>query len=188
MNFAWTCLNQQRFDHQGYAIVPIQAEHFEPIRRWRNAQLDALRQTEPISPVQQETYFTQTILPTMEAATPPNILMSLLLNERLIGYGGLVHIGWGDQRAEMSFLVDDLRAKDLRQYACDLRAFIALVRSMAFDDLGFHRLFTETYANRHHHIKVLESAGFLREGVLRDHVKIGSCFVDSLIHAILREQ
>jgi RimJ/RimL family protein N-acetyltransferase len=187
MNLAWFCLKQQRFDYQGYAIVPIRPEHIEPIRGWRNAQLDVLRQAEPISPSQQESYFTQTIWPTMEVETPPNILMGLLLNERLIGYGGLVHICWGDQRAEMSFLLDELRARSFEQYTRDLSAFIALVRTMAFGDLGFHRLFTETYANRNHHITVLESAGFQREGVLRDHVKIGSYFVDSIIHAIVKD-
>ncbi|MBM5800118.1 MAG: GNAT family N-acetyltransferase [Cyanobacteria bacterium K_DeepCast_35m_m2_023] len=186
MNGSWLCLKQQRFEYQGYALLPILHEHIEPIRCWRNAQLDVLRQENPISPAQQETYFTQSIWPTMTHEVPQNILMSLLFEGRLIGYGGLVHIGWSDQRAEMSFLVDDLRAKQPVQYARDLSAFITLVRMMTFDDLGFHKLFTETYANRHHHIQILELGGFQREGVLRDHVRIGGVFFNSIIHSIVQ--
>jgi RimJ/RimL family protein N-acetyltransferase len=123
----------------------------------------------------------------MTHKAPPNILMGVLLDERLIGYGGLVHISWCDQRAELSFLVDELRAEDLGQYERDFTAFIALAQRMAFDDLALHRVFTETYAIRHHHIGVLESAGFHREGILRDHVRIGGAFVDSIIHGMVRE-
>jgi RimJ/RimL family protein N-acetyltransferase len=186
MNSSWLCLKQQRFEHQSYAIVPILHDHIELIRCWRNAQLDVLRQESPISSTQQETYFAQSIWPTMSYEAPRNLLMGLLFEDRLIGYGGLVHIGWRDQRAEMSFLVDDLRAKEPVKYARDFSAFITLVRTMAFDDLGFHKLFTETYANRQQHIQLLESAGFQREGVLRDHVKIGGVFVDSIIHSIIQ--
>lgn len=187
MHHVWNCLKRQRFEHDGYAIVPIRPEYIEPIRRWRNAQLDVLRQPAPITPAQQESYFAKNIWPTMATEAPPNILMGLLRDGRLIGYGGLVHVSWVDRRAELSFLVDDMRAKDLDQYARDFSASIALARRMAFDDLGLHRVFTETYAIRHHHISVLESAGFQREGVLRDHVRIGGAFVDSIMHGMVRE-
>jgi RimJ/RimL family protein N-acetyltransferase len=186
MNHAWSCLRQQHFEHNGYAIVPIRPKYIEPMRRWRNAQLDVLRQPAPITPAQQESYFAKNIWPNMSTEAPPNILMGLLLDERLIGYGGLVHVSWGDRRAELSFLVDDVRAKHLDQYARDFSAFIALAQRMAFDDLGLHKVFTETYAIRRHHIGVLESAGFQREGVLRDHVRIRGAFVDSIMHGMVR--
>ena len=181
---SWSCLNQQRFDFLNYSIVPIRHEFIEPIRRWRNSQLDVLRQAEPISPSQQETYFSRMIWPTMNLVRPPNILMGLLVDDMLIGYGGLVHINWEDQRAEMSFLVDKARSKDSNQYGCDFRAFISLIRTLAFSDLCLHKIFTETYSIRHHHRQILESSGFQCEGVLRDHVKIGNTFVDSFFHSI----
>jgi RimJ/RimL family protein N-acetyltransferase len=186
MKHTWICLKQQRFKYGDYAILPVQPDHIEPIRRWRNAQLDVLRQPAPITLAQQERYFALNIWPAMELAAPHNILMAFLLDECLIGYGGLVHISWVDQRAELSFLVDEQRVKDPGQYAIDFTAFIALSRSLAFDDLGLHKVFTETYATRHHHIAVLEAAGFRREGILGEHVKLGDVFVDSIIHGILR--
>jgi len=48
-------------------------------------------------------------------------------------------------------------------------------------------VFTETYALRKHHINVLEDAGFELEGVMRDHVRIGGKFVDSLIHSLIKK-
>jgi len=186
MNYVWNCLKRQRFEHGPYVILPVQPDHIELIRRWRNAQIDILRQSAPITRAQQETYYAHHIWPSMERATPSNILMALLHKGQLIGYGGLVHIAWEHQRAEVSCLVDDIRAKHHGLYAEDFSAFIALIRCMAFDDLGFHRLCTETYAIRAQTIYLLELAGFRREGVLRDHVRIRGAFVDSIVHALLR--
>lgn len=183
MNTSWSCLRQQYFNLLEYSLVPIRHEFIEPIRRWRNSQLEVLRQAAPISPAQQSDYFSRNIWPTMNLTCPPNILMGLLINDRLIGYGGLVHISWEDRRAEMSFLVDNLRSTDFEQYERDFNAFISLIVDLTFNDLCFHKLFTETYANRIQHIQILESAGFKREGVLRDHVKIDNSYVDSIFHA-----
>lgn len=187
MMYAWQCLRQQHFERGAYAIDPVRPEHIERIRLWRNAQLEVLRQAAPILPAEQEAYFAEKIWPTMAAAKPANILMGLSCEGRLIGYGGLVHISWRDDRAELSFLVDDARAADPGQYARDFTAFLALARLMAFGDLGLHRLFTETYAMRRHHISILEAAGFQREGLLREHVRIGDAFVDSIMHGLVRE-
>jgi hypothetical protein len=46
-------------------------------------------------------------------------------------------------------------------------------------------LFTETYDIRPLHISIIESAGFLREGVMHHHVRIDGHPVDSLIHGCL---
>jgi RimJ/RimL family protein N-acetyltransferase len=187
MNGSWKCLTRQRFVQGTYAIVPLEPEHIEPIRCWRNAQLDVLRQSAPITPPQQEAYFARHIWPTMAEAEPANILMALLRDQAHIGYGGLVHVSWADRRAELSFLVDPARAGDLERYRADFSAFLALAQQMAFEDLRLHRVFTETYAIRRHHIGILEAAGFVREGVMRDHVRIGGTFVDSILHGVVRD-
>ena len=187
MNCTWNCLRQQRYEHNNYAIIPVQPAHIEVIRCWRNAQLDVLRQPAPISATQQEIYYATHIWPSMELEQPTNILMALLKDEDLIGYGGLVHVSWHDLRAELSFLIDDARAADPAQYKEDFTAFIYLARVMGFEDLDLHRIFTETYALRMNHINVLEGAGFQLEGVMRDHVRVGSGYVDSLIHSLLRK-
>ena len=184
MEYTWSCLQSQIYKIEDYSISPIRPTHIHHVRLWRNNQMDVLRQNKPISCSEQESYFSEFIWPTMSLTAPPNILMGFHVNDKLIGYGGLVHISWIDQRAEMSFLVDNLRSKDSKHYKRDFSAFISLIRKLAFEDLGLHKLFTETYATRHEHIHILESAGFQREGLLRDHVKIGNNFVDSIFHAV----
>ncbi len=115
--------------------------------------------------------------------------MSILDGDgEFLGYGGLTHIDWEQQRAEVSFLVDPERASDPERYECDLRAFLGFLQDWAFGELGLHRLFTETYAFREHHLSVLESAGFQPEGRMRDHVADPDSptgFADSLLHGLL---
>ena len=70
----------------------------------------------------------------------------------------------------------------------DFRAFLNLIKELAFSDLGVHRLFTETFDNdqRVNHIKILEEFGFKREGIMIDHVKINNKFSNSIFHGLIR--
>jgi RimJ/RimL family protein N-acetyltransferase len=182
----YRCLNVQRIDKTFYSIIPVQNEHIESIRIWRNAQMGVLRQSSIISPLQQQTYFETKIWPEMDALQPINILMVYLKNDELIGYGGLVHISWEHLRAEVSFLANPNRVNHASIYAEDQINFLSLMKMLAFDHLNFHRLFTETYHTRQQHIENLETAGFIREGVMHAHVRIDGSPVDSYIHGCLR--
>ena len=64
-------------------------------------------------------------------------------------------------------------------------AFISMLKIIAFDDLSLNRLFVETYAHRKHHLAILEENDFVFEGKLRQHVKIGGQYVDSILHGLL---
>ena len=182
---AYQCLDTQQVDYGPYSIIPVQHDHIEKIRLWRNAQMAMLRQATALSPLQQQSYFATQIWPEMDALQPNNILMAYLQNGELIGYGGLVHISWEHIRAEVSFLAAPNRAQDPAIYASDHKSFLELMKILAFDHLGFHRLFTETYDIRQPHIVNLEAAGFIREGVMRAHVRIDGRSVDSIIHGCL---
>lgn len=181
----YVCLPRQYIARSQYQITAIQDNHVEPIRVWRNAQMDVLRQASPIEPAQQNEYYTRHIWPTLSQSRPANILMGLLFEEQLIGYGGLVHIGWEHRRAEVSFLLNPARLADVDLYAQDFSEFLGLIQELAFLDLKLHRLYTETYDIRSHHIAVLEANGFVREGVLRDHIRIDMRPVNSIIHGLL---
>ncbi len=113
------------------------------------------------------------------------MLFGFWLNRVLIGYGGLVHICWANERAEISFLVDPERAVG-SDYALDFRSFLALISDVAFGDMGLHRLTTETSVERARHLGILESCGFQLEGRLVENKKLGAGFVDSVIHARMR--
>lgn len=179
-------LRQPEFRHDAYRLVPIRYEDREPIRAWRNAQLDVLRQAAPLTADQQEAYFQRVVLPLLEQEKPGQLLFSLLHNEELIAYGGLVHISWTDLRAEVSFLVEPTRAAEPATYRQDFRAHLRLLGQVAFEDLKFNRLFTETYDIRPAHIAILEEAGFRLEGRLRQHIQLQpGTFTDSLMHGQL---
>lgn len=180
----YACLVHPRRDRGPYWVETVQPGDIEAIRQWRNAQLDVLRQPAPITPAEQEAYFAARIWPSLQKARPAEILLSFHEGDRRIGYGGLVHIAWEHARAEISFLLDP--GEPSAAYAGRFTAFLALMKTIAFNDLGLTRLFTETYALRTDHIAVLEAAGFRREGMLRDHVQIGGRAVDSLIHGCLK--
>lgn len=183
----YACLPHPRVEQGGYWLETVQPGHIQAIRAWRNAQLDILRQPAPISAEEQEAYFAAQIWPSLDAAQPATLLLSFHEGERLIGYGGLVHIAWEHKRAEVSFLLDPQAAVPVEAYARHFAAFLGLMKVLAFGELGFERLFTETYASRTDHIAVLEAAGFRREGVLRRHVQIGGRGVDSLMHGCLKD-
>lgn len=185
MDYEWKCLPVQSFRIGDYSVAPVQPGHIEEIRVWRNAQKDVLRQMTDITPEQQVNYFSTRIWPAMGSKTPSDVLMSLFYCDELIGYGGLVHIAWEHKRAELSFLVSPARAEDPALYRRDHKYFLSLMKAMAFDHMGFHRLFTETYDVRPLHIANLEDSGFVREGVMREHVYIDGRAVDSIIHGCL---
>ncbi|WP_210515923.1 GNAT family N-acetyltransferase [Hymenobacter terricola] len=179
-------LAQSEFRHAAYRLVPIRYEDREPIRAWRNAQLEVLRQAEPLTAAQQEAYFQRVVMPLFEQEKPSQLLFSLLHNEELIAYGGLVHISWADLRAEVSFLVEPERAANAAAYRQDFLAHLRLLGQVAFEGLKFNRLFTETYDIRPAHVAILGEAGFKLEGRLRQHVRLApDTFADSLMHGQL---
>ncbi|HXG69093.1 MAG TPA: GNAT family N-acetyltransferase [Gemmatimonadaceae bacterium] len=169
-----------------YALIPIRYTDRQPIRSWRNAQISVLRQSEPLTEVEQDAYFQRVVLPLFEQRRPPQLLFSLLHNGDFIAYGGLVHISWPDGRAEVSFLGDPARGADPALYRSDLLAHLRLLGQVAFKELRLHRLYTETFDLRPAHVTVLEEAGFRLEGRLREHVRLASgSFADSLMHGQL---
>jgi RimJ/RimL family protein N-acetyltransferase len=179
-------LPQAEFHHEAYRLVPIRYEDREPIRTWRNAQLGVLRQAEPLTAEQQEAYFRRVVLPLFGQEQPEQLLFSLLHDDVLVAYGGLVHISWLDARAEVSFLADPARAADASTYRRDFFTFLQLLNRVAFEDLRLNRLVTETYDIRPAHVAIMEEAGFRREGRLRQHVRLtADTFADSLVHGLL---
>lgn len=161
----------------------VQDDDIEPIRQWRNAQMDVLRQDRPISADRQRAYFAREIWPQMEAERPSTVLLSFRRDDELVGYGGLVHIAWEHSRAEISVLMRSDIAGDEVAYHPLLRTFLFLVRELAFNRLGLNRVYLETYSIRTKHIATLEACGFQLEGRLREHVRIDGAPADSLIHA-----
>jgi RimJ/RimL family protein N-acetyltransferase len=173
-------------DRDGYRYVPLRRVDIEPLRQFRNEQIDVLRQAEPISPEQQERWFEEAVVPTQEDPQPPQLLVSILdEHEGFVGYGGLTNIDWRSRRAEISFLLDPERAGDEEVYRRDTASFLAFLADWAFGELGLNRLFAESYAFRQFHIGLLEEAGYRLEGRLREHVLVRDGLEDSVVHGLL---
>ncbi|MCP1500408.1 RimJ/RimL family protein N-acetyltransferase [Pseudomonas migulae] len=163
----------------------VQPADIEAIRQWRNAQMDVLRQTAPISPEQQERYFVEQVWPQTESLEPSQVLVTLERAGVLIGYGGLVHISWPNRRAEVSFLLTPELEKNSDELIALFSRFLDLMKQLAFGDLGLRRLCTETFEHRTRHIATLEASGFRCEGRLREHVLVDGRPMDSFAHGLL---
>ena len=167
-------------------VLPLREEDIFEIMEWRNAQRRVLRQKKVLDRPGQQAYFDGVVRPSFLLERPGLMLFSYLSANRLIGYGGLTNIDWDHRRAELSFLVAPSVAQEMQEYARVFAGFIRLMKRIVFDELQLNRLFTETYAFRDHHMHILESEGFVREGRLREHVVVDGEPCDSVIHAILR--
>jgi RimJ/RimL family protein N-acetyltransferase len=170
----------------GHRYVALRRRDIQPLRRFRNEQIAVLRQRHPLGEEDQERWFDEVVTPTHLDPEPSFLLVSILDgDESFIGYGGLTNVDWHHRRAEISFLVSPERAADAETYRADACAFLEWIQGWAFDELGLHRLFNETYEFRTEHIHILEEAGFVQEGRLRHNIVDPfdpSRFIDSLIH------
>lgn len=184
---SYRCMPRAEVADGRFAVRAVEPQHIEAIRRWRNAQIDVLRQSYPITPEQQVEYYAREIWPSKDTAEPRNILLIYLEDGKPIGYGGLVHIAWEHRRAEVSFLLDPAVPSSDAELGALFAEFLKLMKELAFRDLGLARLHTETYAVRHVHIATLEVCGFRREGCLRHHVRIDGRPTDALLHGCLAD-
>jgi RimJ/RimL family protein N-acetyltransferase len=182
----YKALKQNDFSCGDYILVSIRQEDMERIRQWRNAQMSVLRQSVKLSPGHQKLYFENVIKSSFDDKETKQLLFSLIKNNQLIGYGGLVNISWKDKRAEMSFLLDDQIANKKNLYKEDMTNFIYLIKKLVFEEMKFNRVFTETFAFRAFHISILEENGYVKEGILRDHILVSGKFYDSIIHGIIK--
>lgn len=167
----------------GLLIRPIHSDDSEEIRNWRNDQIEVLRQRHLLTQREQGVYFDEVVKASITAKHPDQILVSVEDQNNLVAYGGLVRISWEDQRAELSFLTNGMLGDNL--YERYFATFISYIISIAKNDLGLHKIYTETYSFRHHHIFLLEENGFRKEGELVDQIRLKNRFYDSIFHGVV---
>ena len=180
-------LNDQSWQFGDYAIQSIRVEDSESIRSWRNEQMSALRQSSTLTIEEQICYFRDSVITEFGSPTPLKILVRFTLKDLLIGYGGIVHIHWPDQRGEISFLLETERANNPETYVKELNVFLRLITKLAFKHLGLNKLSTESYNHRSNHVKAIEDFGFSRDGILRKHTMINGKWVDSVVASLLKD-
>lgn len=180
---SYKILNQQIFETNNVALVPIRMDDRYTIMRWRNEQMYHLRQTQLLTYESQDAYFSNVINPSFSHEKPSQILFSLLENNSCIGYGGLVHINWIDKNAEISFIMDTKLESDSFELYWSL--YLELIEKVAFRELQFHKIFTYAFDIRSHLYTVLEQCGFTREAELVEHCLFDNKYINVVIHSKL---
>ena len=183
----YKCLDKFSFEgNNGYSLVPLRMEDKYLIMQWRNEQLYHLRQPASLTQIDQDLYFNTTVAQLFEQEQPDQLLFSYLdPNQVCIGYGGLVHINWRDQHAEISFIMATELEK--KYFSIHWKRYLSLIEQLAFTALKFHKIFTYAFDLRPHLYAVLEENRWIREAVLKDHFLHKNNYLDVVIHAKINE-
>ncbi len=184
----YKCLKEQIFAHHVYTLVPIRSHDRYLIRKWRNEQIDILRQKEPLSAADQDRYFESVIAPSFRAKQPDQILFSMTKSHDLVGYGGLVHINWSDKNAEISFLLDTAYNSSPENFKRLWTVYLELLPKIAFEQLHFKKIYTYAYETRTILFPILEENGFVEEARLKQHALVNGEYKDVIIHSLFNPQ
>jgi len=179
----YKCLSEREFVFDRHKLIPLRFEDRHLIREWRNQQIAILRQKEPLTIEKQDAYFEQVITKLFDVETPAQLLFSFLEDDKLIGYGGLVHIDWTSRNAEISFLTSTNRAINQEQFIEDWTIYLTILKKIASQELNLVKIYTYAYDMRPNLYKVLSNSAFVEEARLKHHVIVDGKFVDVLIHS-----
>lgn len=183
---AYTCLKQQTFQDGAYSLVPLRYEDRFDIMQWRNEQIYHLRQTRLLTREDQQRYFDEVVSQLFACEHPDQVLFSYLEDGRCIGYGGLVHINWTDRNAEISFLMDTRLEKE--GFAIHWSHYLHMLKTVAFEQLQLHKIYTYAFDLRPQLYPVLESNGFTRDATLKEHCCFEGAYKDVIIHSLIKEE
>lgn len=168
-----------------FLINLVNDSDFEKIRRLRNSQKNVLRNNFQLSKLDQNLYKKNYFK--NFSKKPTEILFSLNINKKFIGYGGLVHISHQNKRCELSFLTIKKRNDKNSLLKHDFINFINFAVDYAFKNLKLNKITTETFSFRRDHIKILKSSGFINEGILKRHVIRDGRYFDSIIYSLFKK-
>ena len=178
---SYKVLKKQKFQSDRFSIVPIRFEDRYLIMEWRNEQIYHLRQSKPLTQVNQDKYFNEIVKQLFDEEQPDQILFSYLERDKCIGYGGLVHINWIDKNAEISFIIDTALEKVNFEFHWSI--FLSLIEQLAFEELGLHKIYVYAFDIRPHLYKALEKNGYLEDARLKEHCFFNDKFLDVVIHS-----
>ena len=182
----FSCLKRQVFSLGDYCLVPLRYEDRFLIMKWRNEQIYHLRQSHPLTEEDQQRYFDNVVVKLYDNPKPDQILFSYMENGVCIGYGGLVHINWIDRNAEISFIMDTRLEKE--HFTDHWSNYLTMLKKVAFDDLGLHKIYTYAFDIRPHLYPMLEANGFTREATLKEHCLFNGEYKDVVLHSIWNDR
>ena len=154
--------------------------------KWRNEQIYHLRQARPLTDDDQQRYFDNVVSKLYDNPKPDQILFSYLEKGVCIGYGGLVHINWIDRNGEISFIMDTQLEKE--HFAEHWSNYLTMLKAVAFDDLGLHKIYTYAFDLRPHLYTMLEANGYKREATLKEHCLFNGEYKDVVLHSLWNDR
>ena len=182
----YICLQHQEQHLGDYSIVPLRYEDRFFIMKWRNEQIYHLRQARPLTEDDQQRYFDSVVSKLYDNPNPDQILFSYLEKGVCIGYGGLVHINWIDRNGEISFIMDtQLEAEHFAEHWSN---YLTMLKAVAFDDLGLHKIYTYAFDLRPHLYTMLEANGYRREATLKEHCLFNGEYKDVVLHSLWNDR
>lgn len=104
--------------------------------------------------------------------------------EQFIGYGMIAYIDSYNGSCRMGIVLGE---RDVWGQGFGKEALTAVI-NYCFHDLGLHRIGVEIYAMNGRSIRLFESLGFQREGVVREAVLKDGVYVDEYIYGLLKKE
>ena len=171
-----------------YGLSSIKMKDSIPIMKWRNEQIGALRQNKPLTKEDQLKYFEETVRPQFSQEKPDQVLLRFTHEDKLIGYGGLVHLNWEDARVKSLSCLNPNGPKTQIFTSGNANYSLNLLMKCAFLTLNLNKISTEAYSHREFHVGALESSGFTREGILREQTQIRGVWTDAVVASCLKSE
>lgn len=118
-----------------------------------------------------------------EILDPDHLLLKFveMTGENIIGYA-LIHLNLSSNIFELRRIAITEKGQGYGREAMEA------IISYAFDKTRTNRLWLDVYPDNTVGIKLYESLGFVREGVLRQNYKSARGYLDQIIYSILREE
>ena len=184
----YKCLNNVEWSKGSYKLTSLRDEDKYQILKWRNEQIDILRQKTLLTKDDQETYFKNVVGELFLKDKPGQILFSFFYENIFIGYGGLVHIDWESKNAEISFLIDTKRDNETELFIYDFKNYLQLLIDIGFNELKFIKLHTTVYdiPQRATYINTIKEIGFVEEAKLQKHILINGQLTNVFIYSYFK--
>lgn len=128
-------------------LKALSLEDMEPIRQWRNSQLEILRTSYPLTQEMQEQFYHDVVCNRYANARFWGIVDTIeeLSNMRgqkvLIGMAGIENIQWENKIGEISLILNPKQSNN-----ADLRKALVLILDKGFNCLNLENLHTEVYS------------------------------------------
>lgn len=108
----------------------------------------------------------------------------ILYGDTPVGLTGLLNINTKNNNAEIHIILGE---KEYKGKGIAKRA-LRLLLDYSFGELGLNRIYLYVEEKHNNAIKLYESVGFIKEGLLRKHIKREAGYADYFVYGMLKEE